>query len=245
MVLCDIVPVSGEIWCEFSGVNVWIFQIPWVLSVKHARWFKQMKGIVSFDVTTRFNPNQKSIAIYNSHIFNDHNTTIKDQLTHSKYTEVFFYYPCVRQYFYINHMHSKSSHCNISKFSDNLYITLYRKYTRTLSTLLWNLMTGNLTSLRYKSQFPINTQSQNNQVKHHPFLSRPRVPVKVRVIWSWIIFCINRILHLRIFGLLQLQILQIFPQALLSWAEHFFKLFAWHHLPDIQSGRRFFALGVN
>ena len=58
-----------------------------------------MKGIVSFDVTTRFNPNQKSIAIYNSHIFNDHNTTIKDQLTHSKYTEVFFYYPCVRQYF--------------------------------------------------------------------------------------------------------------------------------------------------
>ena len=62
------------------------------------------------------------MAIYNSHIFNDHNTTIKDQLTHSKYTEVFFYYPCVRQYFYINHMHSKSSHCNISKFSDNYKI---------------------------------------------------------------------------------------------------------------------------
>ena len=32
---------------------------------------------------------------------------------------------------------------------------LYRKYTRTLSTLLWNLMSRNLTSLRYKCQFLI------------------------------------------------------------------------------------------
>ena len=95
--------------------------------MKHARWFKQMKGIVSFDVTTRFNPNQKSIAIYNSHIFNDHNTTIKDQLTHSKYTEVFFYYPCVRQYFYINHIYNKSSHYNVSKLSD--YYKIARSFT--------------------------------------------------------------------------------------------------------------------
>ena len=136
-----------------------------------------------------------------------------------------------------------------------IYIILYRKYTRTLSTSLWNLMTRNLTSFRYKSQFPINTQSQNNQVKHHPFLSQSRVPVKVRVILSWIIFYINRILHLRIYGLLQLQILQIFFRHFCSWAENFFKLFevmtffrAWHHLPflrDIRSGHRFFALGVN
>ena len=48
-----------------------------------------MKKTVYFDVTSRFNPNQQSIAIYNSHIFNDRNTTIKDQLIHSKYTEFF------------------------------------------------------------------------------------------------------------------------------------------------------------
>ena len=53
------------------------------------RWFKQIKRTVSFDVTTRFNPIQQSTAMYNSHIFNGRNTTINDQLKHSKYTVVF------------------------------------------------------------------------------------------------------------------------------------------------------------
>ena len=35
-----------------------------------------------------------------------------------------------------------------------------------------NLMSGNLTSSRYKCQFLINIQSRNNQVKYHIFLSR-------------------------------------------------------------------------
>ena len=72
---------------------------------------------------------------------------------------------------------SKSSHCNISVYiviyivtitkshflltylaCENAcsYIILYRKYTRTSSTLLWNLMSLNLTSLCYKCQFLIN-----------------------------------------------------------------------------------------
>ena len=64
-------------------------------SYNPARWFKQIKRTVSFDVT-RFNPNQQSTAKYN-HIFNGRNTTINDQLStklndqlkHSKYTVVF------------------------------------------------------------------------------------------------------------------------------------------------------------
>ena len=67
-------------------------------SYNPARWFKQIKKTVSFDVTTPFNPIQQSTAKYNSHIFNgrNYNTTINDQrnstddqVTHSKYTEVF------------------------------------------------------------------------------------------------------------------------------------------------------------
>ena len=85
-------------------------------------------------------------------------------------------------------MCSKSSHCNVSKLSDSYNIArsftlfslrkcmqlhhFYCKNTRTLSTLLWNLMSRNLTSLRYKCQFLINIQSQNNKVKHHLFLSQ-------------------------------------------------------------------------
>ena len=45
-------------------------------SYNPARWFKQIKRTVSFDVTTRFNPIQQSTAMYNSHIFNGRNTTI-------------------------------------------------------------------------------------------------------------------------------------------------------------------------
>ena len=41
------------------------------------RWFKQIKRNVSFDVTTRFNAIQRSTAMYNSHIFDGRNTTIK------------------------------------------------------------------------------------------------------------------------------------------------------------------------
>ena len=50
----------------------------WLLcnSYNPARWFKQIKRTVSFDVTTRFNLIQQSTAIYNSHIFNGRNTTI-------------------------------------------------------------------------------------------------------------------------------------------------------------------------
>ena len=100
-------------------------------SYNPARWFKQTKRTVSFDVKARFNPIQQSTAMYNSHIFNSRITTINvacvkrgrgrgiwaresawhvvsrpnflhipfrtsatqatinDQLTHSKYTEVF------------------------------------------------------------------------------------------------------------------------------------------------------------
>ena len=36
-------------------------------SYNPARWFKQIKGTVSFDVTTPFNPIQQSTAKYNSH----------------------------------------------------------------------------------------------------------------------------------------------------------------------------------
>ena len=42
------------------------------------RWFKQIKGTVSFDVTTRFNAIQQSTAMYNSHIFNVRNTTVTE-----------------------------------------------------------------------------------------------------------------------------------------------------------------------
>ena len=45
-------------------------------SYSPARWFKQIKRTVSFDVTTPFNPIQRSTAMYNSHIFNVRNTTI-------------------------------------------------------------------------------------------------------------------------------------------------------------------------
>ena len=58
-------------------------------SYNPTRWFEQIKRTVSFDVTTQFNPNQQSIAIYNSHIFSGRNTqrsTTNDQLTR---TEVF------------------------------------------------------------------------------------------------------------------------------------------------------------
>ena len=58
-------------------------------SYNPARWFKQIKRTVSFDVTTRFNAIQQSTAMYNSHILNVRNTTINDQLKHSKYTVVF------------------------------------------------------------------------------------------------------------------------------------------------------------
>ena len=67
-------------------------------SYNPARWFKQIKKTVSFDVKTPFNPIQQSTAKNNSHIFNgrNYNTTINDQrnstddqVTHSKYTEVF------------------------------------------------------------------------------------------------------------------------------------------------------------
>ena len=93
---------------------------------------------VSFNVTTRFNPIQQSIAMYNSHIFNVRNTTIKvtkrsttnDQRstkTFQVYSGFSTYYPCVRQYFYINHMHSKCSHCNVSKLS--VYYKIARSFT--------------------------------------------------------------------------------------------------------------------
>ena len=96
-------------------------------SYNPARWFKQIKRTVSFAVTTRFNPNHQSIAIYNSHIFNGRKTTIKDQPIHCKYTEVFFYYLCVRQYFYINPTYSKCCYCNVSKLSD--YHKIARSFT--------------------------------------------------------------------------------------------------------------------
>ena len=48
-------------------------------SYSPARWFKQIRRTVSFDVITRFTPSQQSIAIYNSHIFNGRNTAIKAQ----------------------------------------------------------------------------------------------------------------------------------------------------------------------
>ena len=80
--------------------------------LKPAHWFKQIKRTVSFDATTRFNPIQQSTAAYNSHLFNGRNTTIDDQLSYSKYTEVLLLSLC-KAYFYINHMYSKSSHCNL------------------------------------------------------------------------------------------------------------------------------------
>ena len=86
-------------------------------SYNPTRWFEQIKRNVSFDVTTQFNSNQQSIAIYNSHIFNGRNATINDQRSTNTYRG-FFYYPCVRQYFYSNHMYSNSSHCSVSKLSD-------------------------------------------------------------------------------------------------------------------------------
>ena len=45
-------------------------------SYNPARWFKQIKRTVSLDVTTRFNPNQQSTTMNNSHVFNGRNTTI-------------------------------------------------------------------------------------------------------------------------------------------------------------------------
>ena len=95
-------------------------------SYNPTRWFEQIKRNVSFDVTTQFNPNQQSIAIYNSHIFNGRNATINDQRS-TNTLRGFFYYPCVRQYFYTNHMYSKSSHCSVSKLSD--YYKIARSFT--------------------------------------------------------------------------------------------------------------------
>ena len=154
------------------------------------RWFKQIKRTLSFDETTRLNPNQQSIGytILTSTVVTQR-SSIKDQRsTNILSIQRFFYYPCVRQYFYINHLYRKSTHRSVSNLSDYYkiarsftlfslrnacsYIILYRKYTRTSSTLLWNLMSRNLTSLRYKCQFLINIWSQNNQVKYHLFLSR-------------------------------------------------------------------------
>ena len=94
-------------------------------SYNPASWFKKIK---SFDVTTRFNPIQQSTAMYNSHIFNGRNTTINDQLIKNiPSIQWFFYYPCVRQYFYINHMYSKSSYCNVPKLSN--YHKIARSFT--------------------------------------------------------------------------------------------------------------------
>ena len=92
-------------WCQivkFSNCNLFpqrtqeffwelISTCTYVLrnSFNPARWLKQIKRTVSFDVTARFNPIQQSTAMYNSHIFNGRNTTINDQLKHSKYTVVF------------------------------------------------------------------------------------------------------------------------------------------------------------
>ena len=54
-------------------------------SYKPARWLKQIKRTVSFDVTTRFNRIPQSTAIYNSHTFSGRKN---DQLKHSKYIVV-------------------------------------------------------------------------------------------------------------------------------------------------------------
>ena len=70
--------------------------MPFRILLAPLRWFKQIKGTVSFDVTTRFNAIQQSTVMYNSHIFNVRNTTINvtkrstinDPLKHSKYTVV-------------------------------------------------------------------------------------------------------------------------------------------------------------
>ena len=43
-------------------------------SYNPARWFKQIKRTVYFYVTTRFNANKQSTAMYNSHI---ENVTVK------------------------------------------------------------------------------------------------------------------------------------------------------------------------
>ena len=71
MVFCVTVTVSefGGLWRGLLLRN----------SYNPARWFKQIKRTVSFDVTTRFNPIQQSTGKYNSHIFNGHKTTINDQ----------------------------------------------------------------------------------------------------------------------------------------------------------------------
>ena len=68
MVFCVTVTVSefGGLWRGLLLRN----------SYNPARWFKQIKRTVSFDVTTRFNPIQQSTAMYNSHILNVRNTTI-------------------------------------------------------------------------------------------------------------------------------------------------------------------------
>ena len=39
-------------------------------SYNRSRWFKQIKRTVYFYVTTRFNPNKQSTAMYNSHVEN-------------------------------------------------------------------------------------------------------------------------------------------------------------------------------
>ena len=85
----------------------------------------------------------------------------------------------------------------------------YRKYTRTLSTLLWNLMSRNLTSLRCKCQFLINIKSHNTQVRHHLFLPRHKA------------FCVgywNRLIYLSSRGVLSLD---SNPDPLTKW--FFFK----------------------
>ena len=113
---------SGSCFCSYC---CGILLIP-------LRWFKQSKRTVSYDVTKRFNAIQQSTAMYNSHIFNVRNTTInvtKRSTINWNILSIqwFFYYPCLRQYFYINHMYSKSSHCNVSKLS--VYYKIAHSFT--------------------------------------------------------------------------------------------------------------------
>ena len=64
--------------CLSNSLNYQNLTIMLRNSYNPARWFKQIKRTVSFDVTTRFNPIQQSTAMYNSHVFNGRNTTINE-----------------------------------------------------------------------------------------------------------------------------------------------------------------------
>ena len=72
---------KGILRYEFGGLWRGLYMEGLLLrnSYNPARWFKQIKRTLSFDVTTPFNPIQQSTAKYNSHIFNGRNTTINDQ----------------------------------------------------------------------------------------------------------------------------------------------------------------------